>query len=177
VSGSQDPRHLLTDGLDLRAIAPGDVDALHPLLSDSRNCAHLPEGPNESPAVSRAWIDRHGARWAGNGLGYWTVRLRSSDDVIGVGGAERRPNFWNIYYLLDWRHWGHGYGTELARAARRAATLADADLPLVAWIHEDNAASKAVARHLGLTDYGLRSPEHWDGEPMHYWADRPPPAE
>lgn len=46
--------------------------------------------------------------------------------------------------------------------------------PVVAWIHEENAASQAVARHLGLADYGQREPQHWDGEPMHLWADRQP---
>jgi hypothetical protein len=33
-----------------------------------------------------------------------------------------------------------------------------------------------VARRLGLTDYGLLGAAHWNGEPMHYWADREPGA-
>jgi hypothetical protein len=33
---------------------------------------------------------------------------------------------------------------------------------------------QAVARHLGLTDYGLREPQHWNGKPIHYWADQQP---
>ena len=60
------------------------------------------------------------------------------------------------------------------RAAQRAARDADPDLPLAAWIHPDNLASQAVARHLGLTDCGLREAAHWRGVPMHYWADRAP---
>ena len=59
-------------------------------------------------------------------------------------------------------------------SARRESV--DPDLPIVAWIHEDNAPSQGVARRLGLTDYGLLGAAHWNGEPMHYWADREPGA-
>jgi RimJ/RimL family protein N-acetyltransferase len=173
MTGSQRPSRLLSDRLDLRALTPDDLSALHLIMSDPGNCEYLPEGPQESLEASGAWIERFSARWAANGLGYWTVRLRATGDVIGVGGAEcRRPRFWNLYYLLDRSYWGHGYGTELALAAQRAATAVDPDLPVVAWIHELNAASQAVARHLGLQDLGLREPQHWNGEPMHCWADR-----
>ena len=77
---------------------------------------------------------------------------------------------------MDSRHWRNGYATELARAAQRAAESVDPALPLVAWIHEDNAASQGVARRLGLKDHGLLEAEHWKGQPMHYWADREPSA-
>ena len=176
MTGTQDPRHLLTDRLTLRALTPNDLDPLHPIVSDPRNCVYVPEGPKESLAASREWIERFSARWGISGLGYWTVRLRANSAVIGVGGAERRSEFWNLYYLLDHNFWGHGYGTELALAAQREATALDPDLPVVAWIHEGNAASRAVARHLGLTDCGPLQPQHWDGAPMRCWADRQPPA-
>lgn len=133
-----------------------------------------PCGADASWEDSRAWVGRFSGRWAAGGLGYWTVRLRATGAVIGVGGAERRPAFWNLYYLIDAGHWGRGYGTELAFAAQREAAAVDPDLPLVGWIHEENAASQAVARRLGLTDYGLLEAAHWNGEPMHCWADRPP---
>src|SRR5207237_9272130 len=111
------------------------------------NCVHIPEGPKDSVQACRAWIERFSARWTAVGLGYWTVRLRDSGAVIGVGGAERRPRFWNLYYLLDRRHWGRGSGTELAQAAQCQARCTDPALPMVAWIHQENAASQAVARH------------------------------
>jgi RimJ/RimL family protein N-acetyltransferase len=174
MTSARQPGHLLTDRLDLRPITPGDLDLLHPIISDPGNSRYIPEGPSESPEASRAWIERLSARWAVNGLGYWTVRLRATGAVIGVGGAERRPRFWNIYYLLDRSSWGRGYATELALAAQREAVAVEPRLPVVAWIHEQNAASQAVARHLGLTDYGLREPQHWNGKPIHYWADQKP---
>jgi RimJ/RimL family protein N-acetyltransferase len=176
VTGVQGPRHVLTGRLDLRAMTLDDLQPLHQIMSDPGNAAYIPEGPRESQEASRAWIERFGARWAVNGLGYWTVRLRATSTVIGVGGAERRRRFWNLYYLLDRSHWGRGYGTELALAARHEAVALEPDLPVIAWIHQDNGASQAVARHLGLTDYGQLEPQHWNGQPMHCWADREPAA-
>jgi RimJ/RimL family protein N-acetyltransferase len=169
-------RHVLTDRLDLRAVDEADVDGLHRLTSDPVHSDHIPGGRQETPESTRAWIRRFRGRWDIIGLSYWTVRLRATGAVIGIGGAECRPGFWNLFYLVDAEHWGNGYATELGRAAQRAAGDVDPDLPLVAWIHEDNAASQAVARHLGLTDYGLLGAAHWKGEPMHYWADREPAA-
>jgi RimJ/RimL family protein N-acetyltransferase len=174
MTSAQGPRHLQTERLDLRALTPGDLGALHPIISDPLNCVHIPEGPMESLEDSRAWIERFSARWEVSGLGYWTARLRATSAVIGVGGAERRPRYWNLFYLLDRRDWGNGYGTELARAAQREAAAADPGLPVVAWIHEENLASQAVARHLGLTDHGHLEPQHWAAQPMHCWADRQP---
>jgi RimJ/RimL family protein N-acetyltransferase len=176
MSSSRGHRHVLTDRLDLRAVDAGDVDGVHRLTSDPVHSDHIPGGLQETPESTRAWIERYRSRWDVTGLSYWTVRLRATGQVIGIGGAECRPGFWNLFYLVDASVWGNGYATELARAARRAAESVDPDLPLVAWIHEDNAASQAVAGHLGLKDYGLLEEAHWKGEPMHYWADREPAA-
>ena len=174
MSGVVGLSHVLTDRLDLRAMTSDDTDSLHQILCDGRNRRYIPGGPKESREESRAWVERFSGRWAASGLGYWTVRLRATGAVIGAGGAERRPKFWNLYYLIDWRHWGCGYGTELALAAQRAAAAVAPHVPVAGWIHEENAASQAVARHLGLTDYGPRETAHWNGDPIHYWADRPP---
>ena len=144
------------------------------MLADPRHSEHVPAGLLETRQAALAWIERYQASWAASRLGYWTVRLRATMAVIGVGGAERRPGFWNLYYLIDHEHRGCGYATELARAAGQQALAVDPDLPLAAWIHARNAASQIVAGRLGLSDYGLLEAGHWKGEPMHYWADREP---
>jgi RimJ/RimL family protein N-acetyltransferase len=167
-------RRMLTDRLDLRSVAISDLADLHRIMADPRNLVYMPAEPLQSAGAAGAWIERYVSRWHVNGLSYWTIRLRATGAVIGVGGAERRQEFWNLYYLLDVSYWGRGYGTELARAAQRAAAALDPDLPLVAWIHEKNLASHAVARHLGLTDFGLLEADHWKDAPMHYWADSEP---
>jgi RimJ/RimL family protein N-acetyltransferase len=168
--------HKLTDRLDLRAICMADVDAIHRTMADPRNRAYIPGGSHKSLEETRAWVERLSGRWGANHVGYGTVRLRATGDVIGVGGVDRRRDFWNLYYLLDSAHWGRGYGSELAWAGQQTAAAVDPDLPLAAWIHAGNVASQHVAHRVGLRDYGQREPEHWKGEPMHYWADREPAA-
>jgi RimJ/RimL family protein N-acetyltransferase len=165
---------VLTDRLDLRAVDLADVDALHPILADPPSSAFLPGGTPASPGDTIAWLERFVAGWEEDGLGYWTVRLRGEQTVIGVGGAARRPQFWNLLYFVHPAHRGNGYATELARAGQEAARSSDPGLPVAAWIHEQNAASQAVARRLGLRDYGRLEAIHWKGQPMHYWADREP---
>ena len=178
------PRRLRTDRLDLLAITVDDLAAVYRITADPRHTKYMPGDQSESEQAALAWLERRVSRWDTGGLGYWTARLPAAGEsatgepatgeLIGIGGAERRPGFWNLYYLIDQAHWGRGYATELARATQRTAAELDPELPLVAWIHADNAASVAVARHLGLTDYGLLEPRHWQGEPMHCWADRNP---
>jgi RimJ/RimL family protein N-acetyltransferase len=165
---------LTTDRLDLRAVDPADLEALHRICADPDTSRHIPAGLHQDLAFTRDWIERTAAAWRQDGLGYWTVRLRADGAVIGLGGAHRRPKFWNLYYRFDPVCWGRGYATELVRAAQRAALALDPDLPLVAWVHTDNAASEAVAERAGLKNHGFLDAEHWKGEPMRCYADREP---
>jgi len=173
-SGAGAPWELSTGRLDLVAVGAADLAALHRIGSDERSSRYIPGGLDESADATRAWVEGRAERWAADGIGYWAVRLRGSREVVGVGGVERRAAFWNLYYRLEPAHWGRGLATELARAGLRAAAEHDPGLPVVAWIHADNAASIAIATRLGLRDFGLLEPEHWDGHPMHCYADRRP---
>jgi RimJ/RimL family protein N-acetyltransferase len=167
-------RHLVTDRLDLRAVDQADLDGLRRINADPGTGQYIPGGRPESREVTRRWIDRSAARWSADG------RLLDGPAAGRRGGdrARRRPAparaSGTCITASAPAYWGHGYATELVRAAQRASLAVDPDLPLVAWIHAGNAASRAIAARAGLTDYGFGEAGHWKGEPMHCYADREP---
>ncbi|MDH6132889.1 RimJ/RimL family protein N-acetyltransferase [Kitasatospora sp. MAA4] len=171
-----DFRQVLTERLDLRAVCLDDLDALYAINADPAGWRHQPEGRHATPATTREWIERAVARWEGEGLSYWTVRLRGEDEVIGVGGVQliASRGDWNLFYRLAHARWGRGYATEMSAAAIDAGHRHSPDVPVVAWIHAHNEGSRAVAARLGLIDHGLRL-EPFFRRRLYQYADRPVP--
>lgn len=159
--------------LELTPVRPEDVDELWPLLSDPRLWDHEPESVHPDPSVTRAYLERAAARWAG-GLSYWTVRLAATGEAVGSGGAQHHTrggaDHWNLNYRIAADHQGRGYAGLLLGAALGAAHEAAPGRPCVAWIDAHNPASIAVARRAGLRDLGLR--HNPADRPRLAWADR-----
>jgi RimJ/RimL family protein N-acetyltransferase len=113
-------------------------------------------GPPSRPAAEliELWL----GRWERNGVGQFIVEL--DGELIGRVGFlvwDRQtwePSSYDIAgdhaeTELGWailsRHWGHGYATEAARAARAAI---DRDR-IISLIHPENVRSQRVAEKLG----------------------------
>ena len=161
-----------TDRMVLRAATPEEADDLFPITSDPRTWTHAPHGRHLDLATTRDWLSRAAARWERDGLSYWMARDRVSGDVVGVGGVQRqRTGNWNLYYRLAAVNWGHGYATELGRAALDAARACDNSVAVVAWILSGHAASQRVAQRLGLVDRGPHA-DPSDGVTRHAFTDR-----
>lgn len=78
-----------------------DADELFGIFADPAIWWFDPTGVHADVATTRAYLDRAGSRWADDGLSYWTVRLRSTGQVLGSGGAQRhRGGEWNLNYRL-----------------------------------------------------------------------------
>ena len=165
--------HVLTERLDLRRTDPAtDLDALFAIFSDPDGWWFDPGSRHTERARTQDWLTRAAARFDEDGLSYWTVRRRDSGAIIGVGGAQRqRTRAWNLNYRLATAHQGHGFATELGRAAQASAAAVDATVPFIAWIAPHNTPSVKVAERLGLTDYGLHA-DPSDGESRLAYADR-----
>jgi RimJ/RimL family protein N-acetyltransferase len=161
-----------TERLLLQPMAPADLDALYPIFHDPLGWVHDPDGRHLTVETTASFIDRAAARWPNEGLSYWTVRLRNTGEVIGMGGVQRhKTGSWNLAYRFDAGHWGHGYATEVGAAAIEAAHAYDDTVPVIAWIAEVNTSSRQVAERLGLVNQGLRVDGN-DGQLRLAYADR-----
>ncbi|MFE7603869.1 GNAT family N-acetyltransferase [Brachybacterium paraconglomeratum] len=136
--------------LQLAPPRESDLEDLHRIYSDARTWTHLPRGRFADLETTRealaVWLDD----WRREGLGAWVAREGCA--VVGHGGcAVRQGAFWNLGYRFAPEAQGRGLATELARAAVEAARERRPELPVVAYLLENNPASAAVARKLGLT--------------------------
>lgn len=120
----------------------------------------------------RGWI----TGWERDGLGQWIVRTRTASAVVGHGGCGVRDVcFWNMGYRFAPAAQGHGYATEVSRAAIRAAREQQPELAVVAYLLEHNLASKRVAEKVGLS-LRHRAPDAGNPDPTAIrliYADRP----
>lgn len=168
------PQPLVTDRLELERPDPErDLDALFTIFGDPDGWWYDPDGRHINPERTKDWLTRAAARFATDGLSYWTVRLRHDGTIIGVGGAQRQlTRAWNLNYRIATTYQGQGYASELARAAQKAAAANDPEVPAIAWIAEHNTPSRKVAERLGLKNYGPAI-DPSDGAVRLAYSDRP----
>jgi ribosomal-protein-alanine N-acetyltransferase len=73
---------LQTSRLKLGPYREADIDGLYSIMKDGRVMQHIGNG-----AMSRAevvdLVDRVEKRWQSIGMGWWTIRLKTSDQVLG----------------------------------------------------------------------------------------------
>lgn len=165
-----------TERLALHRPEAEDLAALHALESDPRVWTHYPSLRPTSLEQTQELLARWRAAWERDGLGTWVVRDRAAGDFLGYGGCSLREGiFWNLGYRLRPEAQGHGFATEVARAAIERVRARPAAEPVVAYLVEHNSASAAVARRVGLTVVH-RGPDAGNPDPSAVrlvMADRP----
>jgi RimJ/RimL family protein N-acetyltransferase len=143
-----------TDRLLLRRPRFDDLDEHHRIHGDSRVRTHSPESRHTDRAASEQQLRQWLAHWDDCGFGYWTVEREGR--VIGFGGLwllgdwNGRGDVLNVYYRVEPESRGHGYATELVRAALDLRDRELAALPVVARILPGNEESIRVAERSGL---------------------------
>jgi RimJ/RimL family protein N-acetyltransferase len=139
-----------TDRLQLDPPREADLEDLHRIYSDARTWTHLPSGRFADLATTHDALAGWLADWREHGLGAWVAREDGA--VVGHGGcAVRQGAFWNLGYRFAPEAQGRGLATELALAAVEAAREHRPELPVVAYLLENNPASAAVAEKVGLS--------------------------
>ncbi len=150
---------LTTERLLLRPAKPQDAEQLHRLVNDWAVVRMLSNLPFPYPrTLTDEWIASTAEQRA-RGTGYHLVIAGHEDGqelVIGCVGLrlDLSPGVANLGYWVGRRFWGHGVASE---AAGRVARWALANLPvkrLEAHVAEDNPASAAVLRRVGMREVG-----------------------
>jgi RimJ/RimL family protein N-acetyltransferase len=150
-----------TERLVLRTPRLEDADDLLAYVGDADVMRWIGgEAGDRDAAV--ATIERWLSRWEGDGIGHFSVV--SDDHVIGrVGFLVWDSRIWEASSYADadaaaetelgWtmaqKHWGHGYATEAALAARAWAYEERGVERIISLIAPDNARSIRVAEKLG----------------------------
>jgi [ribosomal protein S5]-alanine N-acetyltransferase len=150
--------HLLpirTERLLLRALEPGDGDALHRLYGDPEAMRYVGSGgarTREQTEVGLARLIRHQEQ---HGFGMWMVE--NGDGPIGVAGlmlVEGSGPDVEVVYELERAAWGQGYATEAARACLGVGFERLGVGRILALAYPQNAASINVMRKLGMKPAG-----------------------
>lgn len=138
-----------------------DVDSVLEYTSDPVAMEFIGDVSNDRADAQTA-IERWLRRWEADGLGFFAVDRREDGVMVGrIGLLVWDTDTWETSTLaesgergqveLGWSlaqaHWGHGYATEAARAAREWA-YAQGITSLISLIHPDNTRSNRVAEKL-----------------------------
>ena len=150
---------LSTERLVLRPPVPEDAEQLHRLVNDWGVVRMLSNVPFPYPrTLTDEWItSTMTQRQAGQAFHFVITGQEDGRElVIGCVGLrlDRKANTGNLGYWVGRQYWGHGVATE---AAGRVARWALANLPIErieAHVANDNPASAAVLRQIGLKETG-----------------------
>jgi RimJ/RimL family protein N-acetyltransferase len=164
---------LETERLQLRELEPADLDFVASMLADP-DVNHYYE-KHFSRSDAEVWLNRQVERYQRYGHGLWLVQKRGTGEPVGQVGlaiqeveGRHRPE---VGWLLDRRHWGHGFATEAGQACRDAAFGRWGYLELISLIRPENEPSQRVALRIGLKPggqvqfHGFAHIVFWTGPP------------
>ncbi len=185
---------LETGRLVLRRFTAADLDHLVALDSDPEVMRFLTGGmPTPREVIERDILPRFLRSYErGDGYGCWAAIEKASGDFLGwfcfrpPEGAG--PGEAALGYRLRRAAWGHGYGTEGARAIIRKGFTELGVRRVVASTYQDNRASRRVMEKAGLTlvrtsrltpadlaaqdTFDSTSQDLWDGDDVEYALTR-----
>jgi ribosomal-protein-alanine N-acetyltransferase len=143
---------VLTARLMMRRPVLADAGAVLRIHQDRLACEHNPADlivfPEEAVSRCESWI----THWERHGFGYWVLRRRGSEHVIGFCGVKlvrlHDAPVLNLFYRLEPAAWGSGLASEAVAAVMGA--VAGQPYPVIARIRPSNVASARVAARAGL---------------------------
>ncbi len=104
---------LQTSRLKLIPYCLADVDALYAVMKDERVMRHIAHGAMTREEVTEL-VERDVKRWQEIGMGWWTIREKSDDRVIGqicLKPVTELPEI-EVGFALEPNAWGRGFAEE-----------------------------------------------------------------
>lgn len=168
------PPTMLSDRLVLRAVAEGDINAIHAACSDPRLTEYTIFETHTSRGMSEDFVRNVAiTNYEQEIPDPFAIALKSDPArLIGCCGGKWTENRCNrsveFGYWIACGHWGRGYATEAVRLL--VPYLFDHYHPerVQAHVMEPNRASRRVLEKAGLTYEGtlrrayFRRGQHWD---------------
>lgn len=149
---------LHTTRLSLRPYGPGDFDALFAVLADPVAMRYFGPARPLTRREAGDYLAAHERVREHRGFAPWTLRDRTSDEIVGWGGLLVDPfesGFGDeVGYILAPAHWGRGLATELVVAAVRIGFERHDLAEVVAYVRPENAASIRVLEKAGFEPRG-----------------------
>jgi len=145
-----------TDRLRLRAFQTSDLDPYSTMQANPEVMRHMVMGRTSTRVEVWRTMATFLGGWPLRGYGMWACEKIDDGAFVGSVGIFH-PLDWpepEIAYALDRPHWGKGFATESAKAARDWL-FEHFSLPRAAsFIRPDNQASKRVVQKLGAVCEG-----------------------
>jgi ribosomal-protein-alanine N-acetyltransferase len=113
---------LQTSRLRLVPYRQADIDSLYSIMKDERVMQHIGKGAMSRDEVVHL-VDRIEKRWQDIYMGWWTIRLKSNDQVLGqicLQPLTELPEI-EVGYALEPTSWGHGFAEEALTEVLRYA--------------------------------------------------------
>lgn len=148
---------LRTARLGLRPLLAEDAPVFHRLINDWDICRKLPDAPFPYPAsLAGEWIAAAAAdRTAGRAEQFAIIEM-ATGALVGSAGLRlsRDKKSADLGYWLGRRHWGQGYGLEVAVRLASWGFAALSVLKITATVAADNEASVKVLGRAGFVAAG-----------------------
>ena len=166
---------LRTDRLTLRPLMRMDADAFRRLMADPDATRGLKHGTLDALGAD-ALLETYVRAWADDGIGMWLIEAAGDRAVVGIAGLLKHEDGhgWSLRYAIAPAHQGFGCAREATAAIVEHAFTAGRVVRVVAICRDDNPASMAVIRGLGMA-LMERDLDGIAGRDM-YALDRPPEA-
>jgi RimJ/RimL family protein N-acetyltransferase len=147
--------------------ASRDFIGLYAVVGDPEVMEHIGEGAL-SYQEARDYVLRYQKHWDIRGLGGWTIRRRTSDEVLGNIFLRPTPDkgVVEVGYALLRRSWRNGYATESLGAVIEYARCRGFKT-IVAVVRPANLASAKVLLRCGFDFDRARETQ---GQTRHYYT-------